>query len=289
VSSQKQLIVVTGATGLQGGAVARKLLADGWRVRALTRRPSSPKARALAERGAEIVQGNTANPASLKPVFVGAYGVYSVQNTYLSGPEGEIQQGKIVADAAQAAGVQHLVYGSAGVGPVQTGVPSWDAKRVVEAHMKGLGLSLTILRPTAFMELMTDPKFFPHVSTWQVMPAVLGSNRPVVWLCTADLAEIAARAFAEPERYVGRDLALASDVQTLDQCRRVYAEEMGRQPSRFPLPTWLFRRFGLVGEDLSHMWTWLRDHEIPLDTQPTRAIHPDAHTVRSWLRAQRQA
>jgi uncharacterized protein YbjT (DUF2867 family) len=287
-SSQKRLIVVIGATGLQGGAVARKLLADGWPVRALTRQPSGPKAQALAERGAEIAQGDTADPASLRPVFADAYGVYNVQNAYLSGVDGEIQQGRNVADAARQAGVQHVVYGSAGTSAAQTGVPSWDAKRAVEAHLKALGLPLTILRPTAFMELMTHPKFFPHMSTWQVMPALMGSNRPVVWLCTGDLAEIAAHAFAEPERYVGRDLALASDVQTLEQCRQIYIEELGRRPPRFPLPPWVFKRFGLIGQDLSRMWTWLRDHEIPLDTKPTRAIHPEAHTVRSWLRAQRQ-
>src|SRR5688500_14664677 len=131
----EKIIVVTGATGLQGRAVTRWLLQDGWHVRALTRNASSPQARALAARGAEVVQGDMGDPASLRPVFAGAYGVYSVQNPYISGPAAEVQQGKSVGDIAQASGVQHLVYGSAGIGRQVTGVPSWDTKREVEAYL----------------------------------------------------------------------------------------------------------------------------------------------------------
>ena len=109
-------IVVCGATGRQGGAVARHLAADGWAVRALTRDPASPKARALAERGIEVVRADMADRASLHAAFSGAYGVYSVQNPMISGFEAEVEQGRNVADAAKAAGVQHVVYGSAGIG-----------------------------------------------------------------------------------------------------------------------------------------------------------------------------
>ncbi|MCW5881894.1 MAG: NmrA family NAD(P)-binding protein [Anaerolineae bacterium] len=154
-------IVVTGATGLQGGAVTRHLLDNGWQVRALTRNPKSQPAQVLAARGAEVVQGNMDDPASLRPAFEGAYGVYSVQNPYISGPDAEIRQGQHVADVARQVGLRHVVYGSAGIGVENTGVPSWETKLQVEQHMQGLGLALTILRPTAFMELMTDKKFSP--------------------------------------------------------------------------------------------------------------------------------
>jgi uncharacterized protein YbjT (DUF2867 family) len=282
------IIVVTGATGLQGGAVARQLLAQGWSVRGLTRNAGSKKAAALAATGAQVVQGDMADPASLGPVFAGAYGVYSVQNTMLSGVQGEIQQGKNVAEAARQANVQHIVYGSAGTGARNTGVPSWDSKIAVEDHMKALGLPLTILRPMAFMELMTDAKFFPQMSTWQVMPALMGRERPLPWLTAGDLGIIAAKAFAEPARFIGLDQTLASDVQTLDQCRALYSAELGKQPPRFPIPPAIFKRFGFVGQDLSLLWRWLRDNEVPLHTGPTLAIYPEALTVRNWLRSRRQ-
>jgi uncharacterized protein YbjT (DUF2867 family) len=198
----------------------------------------------------------------------------------------EIQHGKNVAGAARQAGVKHVVYGSAGTGVRGTGIPSWESKLVIEDHMRGLGLPLTILRPMAFMDLMTEPKFYPQVSTWRVMPALMGAARPVPWLSAADVGLIAARAFAEPETFLGQEYVLASDVQTLDQCRALYTEIMGRKPPSFPMPAWLFERFGIIGRDLSVMWRWLRANEISLDTRPTLALHPEALTVRDWLKTQ---
>ena len=261
-------ILVTGATGLQGDAVARRLLASGWRVRALTRSATSAKAQALASLGAEIVQGDMAELASLAPAVAGAYGVFSVQNPMISGIAGEIAQGKNVALAAQQAGVQHLVYASAGTGAQGTGVPSWESKLVVEEYMRSLALPLTILRPTAFMELMTGKKFYPAMSTWYLMPKLMGSTTRLPWLCTQDLAVIVAKAFAEPAQWIGKDLQLASDVQSIDECRTIYRAVLGNNPPSFPLPVWLFTRFGFVGQDLTTMWRWLRNAQLEVDRAP---------------------
>ena len=286
-TGKARTIVVTGATGLQGSAVTRHLLSGGWHVRALTRNPKSAKAQALSALGAEVVQGDMAEPDSLMPIFAGAYGVFSVQNPVISGTEGEISQGKNVADVARQAGVQHLVYGSAGIGVKGTGIPSWESKVVIEEHMKSLGLPLTILRPMAFMELMTEKKFFPPVSAWHLMPALMGSSTKVVWLCTDDLGFIAAKAFAEPGHFIGKKLQLASDVKSIDECRTIYREVMDKNPPRFPMPVWMFERFGFVGKDLSIMWRWLRTGPLDLDTTTTLALHPGALSVRAWLEKQR--
>jgi uncharacterized protein YbjT (DUF2867 family) len=223
--------------------------------------------------------------ATLRSAFEGAYGVYSVQNPYISGFDDEVMQGQAVADAAKEAGMQHVVYGSAGLGTKGTGIGSWETKLVIEEHMKALGLPLTILRPMAFMELMTDKSYYPAVSTWHGMPKLMGSSRKVVWLNTDDLGAIAAMAFADPKRFVGQDIKLASDVRSLDEARAIYGEVMGKAPRRFPMPVWLFDR--IVGKDLTTMWRWLRTNDIDLDTGPTRAILPQAATVESWLRGQR--
>lgn len=286
-ASAPRTIVVTGATGLQGGAVARCLLQDGWHVRGLTRNAASKQARALRALGAEVVQGDMAEAASLRRAFDGAYGVYSVQNPFVGGPKAEVRQGKNVAEVAKDVGVQHLVYGSAGTGSRGTSVPSWETKLQIEDHMEALELPLTILRPTAFMELMTHKKFFPPVAAWQLMPKLMGPSRRLPWLCTEDLGVIGARAFADPHSFVGKDLTLASDVRSLDECRSTYREVMGRNPRHLPMPVWLFERFGFVGKDLTTMWRWLRTGEVDLDTSPTRAIHPDAQTVGGWLSKQK--
>src|SRR5689334_10298253 len=105
IKMNDKVIAVTGATGQQGGVVARKLLVDGWKVRALTRDEEKPAAQELASLGAEIVPGDMEDRAELDAAFKGAYGVFSVQNYWLPNvqSEGEIKQGKNVADAAKAA------------------------------------------------------------------------------------------------------------------------------------------------------------------------------------------
>lgn len=280
-ADSRRIIVVTGATGRQGSAVARALLQDGWHVRALTRNPNSKKAQALAAEGAEVVQGNMEDPKSLQNAFRGAYGVFSVQNPMISGIESEVRQGKLVADAAKEANVRHLVYASTGIGE-PTGIGSWDSKLEVEAHMKAQGIPLTILRPMGFMELMTDKGYYPQVSTWYLMPKLMGASRPIGWMSVSDIGTIAAKGFALPEQYIGRDIRLASDVKSIEECRAIYREVMGREPSSFPMPVWLFKRF--VGDDLTTMWAWLRTGEIDFDTESTFTLHPEALSVDTWLR-----
>jgi uncharacterized protein YbjT (DUF2867 family) len=273
------MIVVCGATGRQGGAVARHLLAGGWAVRALTRSPDSAKAQALRQAGAEVMRADMAERPSLDRAFAGAYGVFNVQNPQIAGFDGEITQGRNVADSAKAASISHLVYGSAGLG-TPTGVPSWDSKVIIAEHVRKLGLATTVMRPMAFMELMTDKDFYPQVSVWHVMPKLMGWNRTLPWLAADDVGAIAAAAFADPNRFVGVDVALAGDLMNLDECRQIWAES-GHAPRGFPMPVWLFER--VAGKDLPTMWRWLRTGDVPLDTGPTRAIHPGARTVRAWF------
>ncbi|GAA0809797.1 NmrA/HSCARG family protein [Spirilliplanes yamanashiensis] len=281
MAGRDRVVAVTGATGRQGGAVARHLLTGGWRVRALTRRPDGPAARALGVLGAEVVRADMTAPADLVAAFRGAYGLYSVQNFLPGGTEAEITQGLNVADAAGATGVEHVVYGSAGTGAADTGIGSWNSKLVVQAHIRALGLPLTVLRPMAFMELMTDRDFVPPVSTWSLMPKLMGPDRPVGWICADDLGAIAARVFAEPDRFAGADLALAADVRSISQCREIWRDLHGRPPRRVPMPAWMFRR--IVGPDLITMWRWLRTAQFDIDPEPTRELLPAALTVRQWL------
>ena len=103
MATRDRIVVVTGATGRQGGAVARHLLSQGWRVRALSRKPGGKRAQRLADLGAEIVGADMAHPVTLRSAFRGARGIYSVQNPMISGLDGEIMQGKNVADAAKEA------------------------------------------------------------------------------------------------------------------------------------------------------------------------------------------
>jgi uncharacterized protein YbjT (DUF2867 family) len=121
-------VLVTGATGRQGGAVIRHMLPKGWKLRALTRNPKNYAAQELARQGIELVQGDLEDPASLPVALRDVYGVYSVQDFWAVGAKREISQGKNLADAAKKAGVQHFVYSSVGGAERNTGIPHWESK-----------------------------------------------------------------------------------------------------------------------------------------------------------------
>ncbi|TCO43647.1 uncharacterized protein YbjT (DUF2867 family) [Kribbella antiqua] len=275
------VIAVLGATGRQGGAVARHLLTDGWQVRALTRTPDSDAGEALRKAGAVVAQCDMADTDSLIRVFEGAYGVYSVQNPMIAGHDGEVRQGKNVADAARAAAVQHVVYGSAGPGLRGTGVDSWESKLIIADYLRSLEVPLTVLRPMAFMELMTDKDFYPPVSVWHVMPKLAGDRTQIPWLAVDDLGAIAARAFGEPAGFVGAELPLAAEFRSIDECRRAWQLVRGRRPRGFPMPVRLFERF--VGKDLTTMWRWLGSHPVSVDPAATAKLLGRVTTVEEFL------
>ena len=192
------LIVVTGATGQQGGAVARHLLADGWRVRALTRDPGKPAAQALTEAGAELFAADNDDRASLDAAFQGAYGVYSVQNFWLPnvGAEGEVRQGKAVADAAKAAGVKHLVYSSVGAAHRGMGQAHFATKYEIEEYIRSLDLPHTILRPVFFMENFNWQR--PQITNGTYPGMGLRPEKGIQMVAVDDIGAFAALAFGEP-------------------------------------------------------------------------------------------
>lgn len=280
-----RLIAVCGATGRQGGAVARALLRDGWNVRAITRKPKGTAAMGLAALGAEVVGADMDDVESMRRVFEEVSGVFSVQNGLTAGFDREVIQGRNVADAAARSGVSHVVYAAAGTGDRGTGITSWEAKLDVEDHMRGLGLPFTSLRPEAFMELMTDKKFYPSVGTWRLWPRLSGEDKRIAWLAVEDVGVIAAAMFAQPDRYIGESLVLVADVKSLADCRDIFREVMGRDPSTFPMPVWLFDRF--TRGDVTAIWRWVETGDFSTDTTTTRAIHPAVLNVREWMIRQR--
>jgi len=276
-------IVVVGATGRQGREVALHLVRDGWRVKGITRTPESKKALAVRALGVELVQADLDDIITLESAFRGAYGVYTMQPSIVGKPEQEIQQGKNVALAAQTTKIGHVVYGSAGPEKTKTGIEQWDSKIEVTQAMRSLGLPLTTLRPLAFMELMTDPSYYPNV-IWYIWPNITGGDIKIPWISIQDVGAIAAKAFANPADFTDKDFILSADSQSLDECRAIYKEVRGKYPSRFPMPLFLFEKF--LGKDIPRMWSWLRTHAVNLDTSQTSQIHPEAMTVRTWLRSQ---
>src|SRR5262245_30672713 len=124
----ERLILITGATGKQGGATLRHLAKrGGFKRRALTRNVAGEAARAVAALGAEVLPGDLDDEAAVGRALDGAWGVFSVQ-TWQGGVEREEQQGKRLARLARARGVQRFVYSSVGGANLKTGISHFDSK-----------------------------------------------------------------------------------------------------------------------------------------------------------------
>jgi uncharacterized protein YbjT (DUF2867 family) len=219
--SDRKDVLIFGATGNVGGATTRELLKRGWSVRAVTRKPDSDKARALTELGAEVIQGDMGDRASLEQAFDGMKRVFSVQNPWISGYDGEILQGKLVAEIAQESEVEHLVYSSAGPGESDTGIPHFQSKVEIEAHMKKLGIPFSVIRPGPFMELLIQKEFYPAMGVWGAEPRILGWTTPIPWVAVRDIGITAANIFEAPKKWIGKDVVLFGDVKTLAECRTI--------------------------------------------------------------------
>ena len=276
----EHLILVCGATGSQGGAVARRLLDGGFRVRALTRDPQKPEAQALADKGAEVVQGDMDDRSSIDRVLEGAYGVFSVQNFWETGYDREVRQGKTVADAAKAAGVDHLVYSSVGSAHRQTGIPHFESKREIEEHVRRIGLPYTILRPVFFMQ---NWEWMREMILGGTLAQPLDPDRPFQHVAVEDVGAFAAIAFENPERWIGREVNLAGDEQTMPEIADTFGRVIGREVSYYQVPWDQFEE--QMGEESAVMYRWFNDVGYEADIASLRQEYPELTTFERYLRS----
>ncbi|RKN43203.1 NmrA family NAD(P)-binding protein [Streptomyces hoynatensis] len=278
-------ILVTGATGQQGGATAARLLADGWRVRALTRDANGPAAKALAAAGAEVVTGDLLDRASLDAAASGAYGVFSVQPTpgmpglppgY--GPAEEVRAGVNVAEAALAAGAGHLVYASAFGADQNPELSTLRTKAEIEERIRALGLSATVLRPASFMENLAHPVWGLREGALAT-PYAPGTRQQLIAL--EDIAGFAAAAFAEPERWRGRALSLAGDTLTPVEQAAAISRALGREVPYTQLPLAAIRA---RSEEAARGIASLNEGRYALvDVEELRALRPGLLDFGAWL------
>ena len=276
-----KVIAVTGATGQQGGAVARKLLEAGWKVRALTRDRDKPAAQELNALGAEIVPGDMDDRAQLDAAFQGAYGVFSVQNFWLPGVgfEGEIRQGKNVAEAAKAAGVQHLVYSSVGAAHRGMGQKHFESKWMIEQHIHSLDIPFTILRPAAFYENFNWERAYILNGTFNGLGLRPEKERQLIGV--DDIAAFAALAFANPSEYAGKTMELAGDALTESQLADTFMKVIGR-PVRLSMPV-EGQSWG-DPEEMTAMFNFFNGEAYDADIAALRKLHPGLLTLEQYLR-----
>lgn len=272
-----KLIVVTGATGQQGGVVAKYLLQEGWQVRAVVRDPNKPAAQTLAKQGAQLVQGDMKDRASLDAAFKGAYGVFSVQNYWLPdvGYEGEVLQGKLVADAAQAANVSHFVFSSVGAAHRGMGQRHFDSKWEIEKYIQQLGLPFTILRPVFFMENMNYQR--AGISNGMYFGMGLPPTKTIQMVAVEDIGAFVALIFANRDEFLGKTIEFAGDELTEQQIADALSRVIGR-------PVVLLVPQGVTpnAEQIA-MGTFFRGEAYTADIPTLRRRYPKLRTFDQYL------
>jgi uncharacterized protein YbjT (DUF2867 family) len=230
----REIILVTGATGNQGGATARHLLSEGWQVRALVRNPSSETAARLAQAGVELFKGDLDNAASVESALQNVYGVFSVQRSEFPGQaeftvDDEIRQGTLLANLAKSFGIKHFVYTSVGGAERNPQITSWKSKWVIEEHIRALGLPVTVLRPVAFMENYLSPLYGIQTGT---LSSVSEPDTHMQVIAVDDIGAFAALVFRDPQGYIGQAFELAGDSVTTSQIAAAFGRVLNR-PIRY--------------------------------------------------------
>ncbi len=279
--TQKLTVVVTGSTGKQGGAVARGLLEQGHKVRAITRDPNSRQARLLANAGASLVTASLEDTAAIIKALEGATSLFAMTPPF-GGTEAEIRQGVATADAAKAAGV-HLVFTSVGSANRQTGVPHFDSKYEVEKHIAKVSVRATILAPVAFMENLY---FIKDQLAKGIYASALSPTRALAQVAVPDIGAVAVRVLEEPALFIGKRFDLAGDELTGNDAMVILSRVTGRPFSYYQVPLDVVRQ--RMGEDAVKMYEWFDRVGFAVDRAALRREFPDVafHDFESWAKKQ---
>ena len=288
-----RLITVFGATGQQGGAVARALLTSGFAVRAVTRNPDSEKALALEKAGAVLFKGDLADRSTIDGAVAGSYGVFLVTDYFsifhqlhddsLNAEAEEIAQGKAVADACLRAGVKHVVYsGLPGAKDiVHHRVPHLDGKAVVESYLDEVGLPNTSVRyPFYYENFTSDTKGEPQPDGTYIV--TLPMNGPMHAISVDDGGPIVAAVFNNPDEFIGRKIGITGDRKSFDEYVAVISKVTGKTIKYKQVPVEVYATFPFPGaDDLAYMFDFFKkghnqDHAI------TKRLNPNVLSFEEW-------
>jgi uncharacterized protein YbjT (DUF2867 family) len=273
-------ILVTGATGRQGGATARRLLQHDFEVHAMTRRPEQPEAQHLRDLGAKVVRGDLDDPESLKPLMQNVAGVFSLQNYWEVGGEREVAEGRLVTDLAQAYGLQYLVYTSVGGADRHTGIAHFDSKYAIEEHLRSLHVPWTVLRPVWFMDNLLRPEERERIEQQGVLAMPLPPDVPLQMIAVNDIGVFATMAFRQPGEWTHRALELAGDELTLPELADQLSRHLDRKVTHLEVPLSAVRE---QSEDAAVMFEWFiaKGYEARIDE--LRVLHPELLSFEQWL------
>lgn len=306
--AERKLIAVVGATGAQGGGLARAILDDpdgGFAARALTRHPDSDKALALAARGAEVVVADLDDEASLERALHGAHGAYFVTNFWEHfSPEKEKAQARNLAQAASRAGVKHVIWSTLEdtrqFVPLHDErmptlmqhykVPHFDAKGEANEYFTQAGVPTTFLLTSFYWDNLIHFGMAPKPGADGVLEFVLPmGDAPLPGIAAEDIGRSAYGIFKAGERHVGRTVGIVGESLTGAQMAAALSRALGREVRHAAVTPQQYRNFGFPGaDDLGNMFQFNRDFAQQFgaarDPALTRELNPRVQTFEQWLR-----
>lgn len=280
-------VLVCGATGNQGGAVARVLLEHGHAVTALTRDPSTPAARALEDAGAVVARGDLTDRSDCERALTGCDAAFLVATPYEQGPDAEVRQGTTFAEAAAATGVGHLVYSSVAGCRDDTGLPHFESKLAIERRIEELGITHTVVAPVYFMENLLMPDALAALREG-ALAVPMSPDASLQQVAVADVAGFAALALEDRDRFSGTRIELASDELTGSDAARVLSEVLERRIEFVEVPREQLRQ---QSDALAAMFEWFEDVGFGVDIDSLRRDFPQVgwHDYPAWAREQHPA
>ena len=305
----KKVIAVTGATGAQGGGLVRAILEDTegpFSARAITRDPTSDKAKALADAGAEVVRADLDDPSSLRAAFDGAHGAFCVTNFWEHfSAEKEMAQARNLAEAAKAAGVAHVIWSTLEDTrrfmdldddrmPTLQGkykVPHFDSKGEADAFFEELGVPTTYLLTCGYWENFIffgwEPQRLPDGELALVLP--LGTRR-LSGIAVDDIGRCALGVFRAGSRLVGKRVGVAGEHLTGEQLATALSKALGEKVRYAPLSFDAYRALGFPGaDDVGNMFQFYHDFEREFiearDVAVARRLNPALQSFSEWLEA----
>jgi len=307
--SGTKLIAIVGATGAQGGGLARAILSDpdgGFAVRALTRDPSAEKATALAALGAEVVQADIDDEASVRSAFDGAYGAYCVTNfwEHFSG-EKEIVQAGNMARAAKIAGLKHVIWSTFEDSrkwipltddrmPTLQGrfkVAHFDAKSEADHFFTDLGVPTTFLLTSAYWENFIYFGWGPQKGEDGVLAVTFPmGDKKLPSIAAEDIGKCAYGIFKAGDEFIGGTVGVAGEYLTGAEIATSLTKALGQEVRYNDVPADVYRSFGFPGaDDVGNMFQFKRDcNEDYCGARSlglSRRLNPELQTLDTWLTA----
>jgi uncharacterized protein YbjT (DUF2867 family) len=282
--SEQLTVLVTGATGQQGGMVARTLKSRGHHVLGLTRNPDSPSARELKDLGIGVTAGDFNDPPSLVTAVQGVDAVYVMATPFEAGTEAEARQGIAAVDAAKTAGVQHLVYSSVSDADRETGIPHFDSKYQVERHIQSQNLPYTIVAPAYFMENLISPFMLPGLKQGTLSMA-MPATRELQQISVQDIASFTALVLENRDRFLSKRVNIGGDEVDGARTAEIVSRVSGHQIDYVEAD--IEELLG-ANQDLGKMFDWFNQVGYSGDIPALRRDYPEVgwHTLEEWANAQ---